>query len=117
MKAYTEEKKADKEGMATKLALTGGGAGLGLFAIYGVLNASYIGGIMGLNLAGAIMGFPVESAILSRLMVALGMLSGVLVSGLVFVMAGATAGWLMGRLLEVVMRVAHHKSAAHVVRH
>ena len=103
--------------MAPKLALTGGGVGLGLFAIHGIVNASFIGGIMGLNLAGAIMGFPVESAILARVVMALGMLSGVLVSGLIFVMAGSTAGWLAGKVMDIIVRVAHHKDTAHAVRH
>ena len=117
MKAQTEYKKACKEGLASKLALTGGGVGLGLFAIYGIVNASFIGGIMGLNLAGAIMGFPVESAMLSRVVVALGMLSGVLASGLLFVMAGSTAGWVTGKVLDIIVRASFHKDTAHAARH
>jgi hypothetical protein len=114
MKDRTER----KEGMATRVALAGGGMGLALFAIYGVINASFIGGIMGLNLAGAIMGFPVESALLAKALVALGMLSGVLVTGLVFITAGAMAGWLAGKLIDLIAGAMHHrKHIAHPVRH
>jgi hypothetical protein len=106
------------EGMATRAALAGGGMGLGLFAIYGVINASFIGGIMGLNLAGAIMGFPVESALLSKVLVAFGMLSGVLAAGLIFIAVGSTAGWLAGKLIDITLKAAHHRgNATHSMRH
>ena len=113
-----EDKRERKEGMATKVALAGGGMGLGLFAIYGVINATFIGGIMGLNLAGALMGFPVESAMIARALVALGMLSGILVAGAVFVASGATAGWLIGKLIDTIVKAAHYRGhATNAMRH
>jgi len=102
------EDKEIKETMATKLGLAGGGAGLVVFALYGIVDASFIGGLMGLNLAGILMGFPVESVLLSRGLVALGMLAGVLLAGVVFVSVGASAGYLLGKLVDAVRRVIHH---------
>jgi len=92
--------------------------GICAFAVYGVINASFIGGIMGLNLAGAVMGFPVESTLLAKVLVALGMLSGVMVAGLIFVAAGAAAGWMAGKLIDAGLRLAHHgQHIGHQVRH
>jgi len=102
------EKKDIKGNTATKLGLAGGGAGLMIFAIYGIVDASFIGGLMGLNLAGLLMGFPVESALLSRGLVALGMLSGVFFAGVLFVSIGASTGWLLGKLIDIIRRVTHH---------
>jgi len=104
-----KDHKDRKGSIATKLALAGAGAGLGMFAIYGVINASFIGGLIGLNIAGVLSGFPVESALLSRGLVALGMLAGVLIAALMFVSAGATAGWLLGKLAEVVGHLSNLK--------
>ena len=114
MKATTEDKRERKDSLAGKLAMTGGGAGLAVFAIYGVLNASLIGGIIGLNVAGTLLGFPVESVLVSKALVALGMLGGVLIAGLICITAGATAGWLAGKAAEAAARVishAHHAPA------
>jgi len=106
------------KGTEMRLALTGAGMGLALFAVYGVLNSSFMGGIIGLNVAGAIMGFPVESVLLSRVIVALGMLSGILVAGLISIAAGATAGWLAGKLTCLITgAMQYRKHLAHPLRH
>jgi len=89
-----------KESLAAKASFIGGGAGLGLFAVFGVLNASFIGGIIGINIAGAIMGLPLESNLISRAIVAIGMLIGIMVAGLMFIAAGATVGWMAGKLID-----------------
>jgi len=89
-----------KESLAAKASFIGGGAGLGLFAIFGVLNASFIGGIIGINIAGAIMGLPLESNIISRVIVAVGMLVGIMVAGLMFIAAGAIVGWVTGMIID-----------------
>jgi len=91
-----------KEKMSSMLTYVGGGIGLGLFAVFGILNASFVGGIVGINIAGAIMGLPLESNIISRIIVAIGMLSGVMVAGLIFISAGAVLGWVVGKSADYV---------------
>jgi hypothetical protein len=83
-----------------KLANLGAGCGIVLFAVYGLLPGSFLGGVMGLNIAGSILGMPVASGILSRLIVAASMITGVMVSGIIFITAFSTAGWLVGSLVE-----------------
>jgi hypothetical protein len=95
-----EDKTMKDNGWANKLAYMGAGCGVVLFAIFGLLPGSYLGGVMGLNLAGLILGFPVTSGILSRLIVAASMVMGVMVAGIMFVTASATAGWLIGTVVD-----------------
>ncbi len=83
-----------------KLAYMGAGCGVVLFAIFGLLPGSYIGGAMGLNLAGKLLGTPVTTVILSRFIVALSMVIGIMVSGIMFLMASSTAGWLIGTVID-----------------
>jgi hypothetical protein len=101
---FTRKEKEDKtmkdKGWAKKLAYMGAGCGVVLFAIFGLLPGSYLGGVMGLNLAGIILGFPVTSGILSRLIVAASMVMGVMVAGITFVTASSTAGWLIGTVVD-----------------
>ena len=42
-----------------KLAYMGAGCGVVLFAVFGLLPGSFLGGVMGLNIAGTIFGTPV----------------------------------------------------------
>ena len=101
---FTENEK-EKNKMKTntntkKLAYLGAGCGIVLFAIYGLLPGSFLGGVMGLNIAGSLLGMPVSSGILSRLIVAASMVTGVMVSGIIFITLFSTAGWLAGSLVE-----------------
>ncbi len=89
-----------KNTMARKGAYLGAGAGLVLFAIFGLLPGSLIGGAMGINVAGWIFGLPLEPGLISRAIVLLSMLMGVLVAGITMVTATSTLGWLLGRLVE-----------------
>ena len=61
-----------------KMTLIGAGCGVVLFAVFGLLPGSYLGGVMGLNLSGMIFGFLVASSVLSRLIVAASMVLGVM---------------------------------------
>ena len=81
-------------------AYIGAGAGLVLFAIFGLLPGSLIGGAMGINVAGWLFGLPLEPGLISRAIVLLSMLMGVMVAGIVMVTATSTVGWLLGRLME-----------------
>jgi hypothetical protein len=82
------------------LTYIGAGAGVVLFAVFGLLPGSFLGGVMGLNLAGSLLGTPVASGILSRLIVAASMILGVMVAGIMFITASATLGWLIGTVVD-----------------
>ena len=83
-----------------KLAYMGAGFGVVLFAVFGLLPASFLGGVMGLNLAGMIFGRPLEAAILPRVIVAVSMMLGVMVSATMALMASSTLGWLAGTVVD-----------------
>ncbi len=87
-------------GAARKGAYIGAGAGLVLFALFGLLPGSLIGGAAGINVAGWLFGLPLEPSLVSRVIVLMSMLVGVLVAGIVIVTATSTVGWLAGRVLE-----------------
>ncbi len=102
-----------KTTLARKGAYIGAGAGLVLFAIFGLMPGSLLGGAMGINIAGWLFGLPLEPGLLSRAIVLISMLVGVLVAGIVTVTATATVGWLVGRLVEGGAREEHKEAAAH----
>lgn len=101
-----------KNTLAKKGAYIGAGAGLVLFAIFGLLPGSLIGGAMGINVAGWFFGLPLQPGLLPRAIVLLSMLMGVLVAGVAMVTATSTVGWLAGRLLESGAR-EEQEAAAH----
>lgn len=88
-----------KTTMSKQGAYTGAGAGLVLFGIFGLLPGSLIGGAIGLNIAGMFFGLPLESGLVSRLIVLACMLAGVLVSGIMIVSTTTTLGWVVGSML------------------
>ncbi len=83
-----------------KTAYIGAGIGLVVFALYGLLVGSMLGGAAGLNIAGWLFGIPVEPGLISRIIVLVSMLVGVLVAGIGIVTATTTLGWLVGKALE-----------------
>lgn len=96
-----------KKGLSKKMAYMGAGAGVVVFALFGLLPGSLIGGAAGINLAGWIFGLPLEPGIISRALVFAGMLVGVLIAGIVVVTAASTIGWLVGRLVETTAHAKH----------
>ena len=100
-----------KTTIARKTAYIGAGAGLVLFALFGLLPGSLLGGAMGINIAGWLFGLPLQPGLLSRLIVLVSMLVGVLVSGIVIVTASSTIGWLVGRVLESGVRESEEAKA------
>lgn len=88
--------------MARKGLYIGAGAGLVLFAVIGLLPGSVIGGMVGINIAGSLFGLPLEATMLSRMIVAAGMILGVCLSGVVFVVGGSSLGWLAGHAADLV---------------
>ena len=89
-----------KTTLSRKAAYIGAGAGLVLFALFGLLPGSLLGGAAGINIAGWLFGLPLEPGLLSRVIVFISMLAGVLVAGIVIVTATSTLGWLAGRVIE-----------------
>lgn len=112
-------KKAYKEGsvmkttLARKTAYIGAGAGLVLFALFGLLPGSLLGGAMGINIAGWLFGLPLQPGLVSRVIVLASMLMGVLVSGIVMVTATSTIGWLVGKVLEPGKTGVEEEAKAH----
>ena len=86
--------------LSRKTAYIGAGAGMVIFAIFGLLPGSLLGGAAGIKFAGLIFSLPLEAGILSRAIVLASMLMGVVVSGITIVTATSTTGWLLGRVLE-----------------
>lgn len=83
-----------------KLGYMGAGCGVVLFAVFGLLPGSFLGGVMGLNVAGTLLGVPVASGVASRIIVAVSMMAGVMVSGIMFITACTLAGWLIGTIVD-----------------
>ena len=92
-----------KERYSKKLTYMGAGCGVVLFAIFGLLPGSFLGGVMGLNIAGSLLGMPVTAGIAARLIVAASMVVGVMVSGIMFVTASSLVGWLIGTAVDGLM--------------
>ncbi len=95
-----EEGKMKETRYAKKIAYMGAGCGVVLFAVFGLLPGSFLGGVMGLNVAGTLLGVPVASGVASRLIVAVSMMAGVMVSGIMFITACTLAGWLVGTIVD-----------------
>lgn len=85
---------------AKKMAYIGAGAGLVLFAIVGLLPGSFLGGVVGLHIAGSLFGLPVTATVVSRMIVGMSMLIGVLIAGVIFICGSAIVGWLMGYVVD-----------------
>lgn len=87
---------------AKKGLYIGAGAGLVLFAIIGLLPGSFIGGVIGINIASSIFGTPLSTTLIPRIIVGAGMVLGVCVAGMVFVMGSSIVGWLCGHAVDAV---------------
>lgn len=89
-----------KSTYSRQAAYIGAGAGLVLFALFGLLPGSLLGGAAGIKFAGLLFTLPLDPGIVSRIIVLTSMLIGVMVSGITFVTATSTAGWLLGQALS-----------------
>lgn len=89
-----------KEKLANKMGLMGAGVGIALYAIMGLMPGVFVGGVVGLQLAGLLLGMPVEATVIARIIVAVSMLGGALISGLMFILGSASVAWLVGFAIE-----------------
>ena len=89
-----------KKNMSKNGLYVGIGAGMVLFVISGLLPGSFIGGSIGVNIAKNLVHGALETSLLPRLIVAVSMLFGVLVSGAVFLIGGSSLGWLIGYSID-----------------
>src|SRR5512147_970621 len=95
---FVGTKKEDKtmKTYAKKLTYIGAGCGVVLFAVFGLLPGSFLGGVMGLNIAGMLFGLP-------------------LASGIMFITASSLAGWIVGTVVDAItaekkdLATAEHK--------
>lgn len=105
-----------KDKLETKYAFAGAGIGLGLFAIFGLMPGAFVGGVLGLNMVNSFLGIAMAPSVMGRMLVVVGMLTGVMSAGLMFVAAGASAGWLIGATADAarhaIARHAHAKAKA-----
>src|SRR5512139_137030 len=97
-----EEREMKDTNYTKKLAYMGAGCGVVLFAVFGLLPGSFLGGVMGLNISGILFGTPVGAGLLPRMIVAASMVVGVMVSGTMFIMASTTLGWLVGTVVDAI---------------
>jgi small-conductance mechanosensitive channel len=95
-----KEETTMKNTISRRTAYIGAGAGLVLFALFGLMPGSLLGGAAGINIAGWLFGLPLQPGLISRMIVLAAMLIGVLVAGIVIVTASTTVGWLVGKVLE-----------------
>jgi hypothetical protein len=79
------------------------GAGLVLFALGGLLAGSFIGGSIGVTFAKNVVGGTIESSLLTRLILLVSMLLGVLLSGVLFLISTSSLGWLIGYTMDAVV--------------
>ena len=88
--------KASKTG-----AYVGAGIGLALFALFGLLYGSFIGGVVGLQITGQLAGTSAEFGIMSRMILAFGVMFGVLLAAVACVMGSAIIGYLSGYAVDL----------------
>ncbi len=93
-----------KATLARQGAYLGAGAGLVLFGIFGLMPGMLLGGVLGINFAGMLFGLPLEPGLPSRLIVLLSMFAGVLISGILIVIASTTIGWITGSAIRTTER-------------
>jgi hypothetical protein len=89
-----------KNTTSKKTTYIGAGAGLVLFAIFGLLPGSLLGGAAGIKFASLFFALPLEPGLIARTIVLASMLVGVVVSGITIITATSTIGWLVGMALE-----------------
>ena len=116
MKKEKEGKKM-KSTISNRLAYIGAGIGVALYAVFGLMYGSVLGGIVGLNIAHTIFGSTMTYAIVPRIIVALGMLTGIMVAGTLFVVGSASLGWVIGFVIDPATWSRTEEMKEHPVKH
>ncbi len=78
------------------------GAGMVLFALFGLLSGSFIGGSIGVSITKHLIGGMLEPSLLLRLILVVAMLFGVMLSGVLFLISTSSMGWLIGYTIDAV---------------
>ena len=90
--------------IAKKFGLVGAGVGLTLFAFFGLLQGSLIGGAIGLDIVNSMFDPSVQPTLMARVIIGASMLAGVIVTGIAFLVifsaAGAVVGYVTGWMAE-----------------
>ena len=87
--------------LASKGLYVGTGAGLVLFILMGFLPSSLIGGVVGLKVVGWMYG-TFQATIISRLVLAVCMMAGILVSATLFTVGAGLMGWSVGGMMDAI---------------
>ena len=86
--------------MSKKGLYVGTGVGLILFVLVGLLSGSFFGGLAGLKIMESITGGPLEATLITRMVVVLSMLAGVVASAVIFIGGMGVLGWAVGFVFE-----------------
>ncbi len=89
----------EKNETAKKGLYVGVGVGLVLFVLAGLLPGSLLGGLVGLKIVEVAFGGPMSHAILPRIILAVCMISGILLSAVVYVLGSGMLGWSAGHVI------------------
>ena len=85
-----------RDRMAKKLGITGAVTGLLAFALFGLLQGSVIGGTIGLGIVNSVYADTASLTVLARVIIAASMLGGIVVTGIMFLVAFSSTGWAAG---------------------
>jgi hypothetical protein len=88
-----------KRDFAKKFGYIGAGLGLALFALFGLLYGSFLGGLIGLSVVNVFSGPAAAGGIIARIAVAVGMVSGVLVACVITVVSCTAAGYVIDSII------------------
>jgi hypothetical protein len=86
--------------MSKKGLYVGTGIGLILFFLVGLLSGSFFGGLAGLKIMESIKGASLEPTLITRMVIVLSMLAGVLASAVIFIGGMGVLGWAAGFVFE-----------------
>lgn len=103
MNSYTgiqEEHIMERIEMSKKGLYLGTGVGLILFVLVGFLSGSFFGGLAGLKIMETISGGALEPTLVTRVVIVLSMLVGVVASAVIFIAGMGVLGWAAGFVFE-----------------
>ena len=109
-----EKNNVERRTIANPFTFIGGMIGLVTFLVVGLLPSLLYGGYAGVILASAIFGTPIHENIFAQATVVLGVISGVLAIGGVFVLGGAILATGAYGLLAVMHREPAEEEEAEV---